>query len=125
MSRVILDSVIAHGIDITRIERIRKLSKEDAFVKRVFTEAEAGYATARRDPAMYYARVFAAKEAVMKALGTGWSKEVGWRDIEIIEAGGSPTVRLYNGAESVLSGRAVHLSISCTKEYAVAMAVIE
>lgn len=70
----------------------------DRFLRRVFTEAEIAYCTRRRDPVPHLAGRFAAKEATMKALGTGLSRGVTWRDIEVVRRGGPPQLRLSGGA---------------------------
>lgn len=70
----------------------------DRFLRRVFTEAEIAYCTRRRDPVPHLAGRFAAKEATMKALGTGLSRGVAWKDIEVFRRGGPPQLRLSGGA---------------------------
>jgi len=70
----------------------------ERFLRRVFTEGEIAYCTRRRDPAPHLAGRFAAKEACMKALGTGHSRGVLWKDIEVVRHGGPPQLRLHGGA---------------------------
>ena len=70
----------------------------DRFLRRVFTEGEIAYCTRRRDPVPHLAGRFAVKEAAMKALGTGHSRGVLWKDIEVVRAGGPPQLRLHGGA---------------------------
>ena len=92
--------VIGIGIDATDLPRIADLLERygERFLKRVFTAAEIAYCTARRDPVPSLGGRFAVKEAAMKALGTGLSRGVGWKDIEVVRAGGPPQLRLHGGA---------------------------
>ncbi|MFG0326428.1 MAG: holo-ACP synthase [Phycisphaerales bacterium JB037] len=96
--------MLAHGIDLVEVERIADLlvRHEDRFPERCFTEAERAYCDdrGRRRPEHYAAR-FAAKEAVMKALGTGLRHGISWTDIEVTRDGaGAPGVRLSGVAQS-------------------------
>ena len=93
-------NVIGLGIDATDIPRVAGMLKRygDRFLQRVFTEGEIAYCTQRRDPAPHLAGRFAAKEACMKALGTGHSVEVQWKDIEVVREAGSPQLVLHGGA---------------------------
>ncbi len=70
----------------------------DRFLQRIFTEGEIAYCTRRRDPVPHLAGRFAAKEAAMKALGTGHSRGVLWKDIEVVRVGGPPQLQLHGGA---------------------------
>jgi holo-[acyl-carrier protein] synthase len=70
----------------------------DRFLRRVFTDAEIAYCTRQRDPVPSLAGRFAAKEATMKALGTGHSRGVLWKDIEVLRQGGAPRLRFDGGA---------------------------
>jgi holo-[acyl-carrier protein] synthase len=93
--------IIGIGMDATEIDRIAAVIDRygDRFVRRIFTEGEIAYATRRRDPVPHFAGRFAAKEAAMKALGTGHSQGVLWRDIEVVRApGGPPQLRFHGGA---------------------------
>jgi holo-[acyl-carrier protein] synthase len=94
-------SVIGLGIDLVEVSRIRALllKSGDRFKDRVFTPSEVAYCDSCADGAMNYAARFAAKEAVAKALGTGFSNGVSWRDIEVLRSDvGMPSVRLHGGA---------------------------
>ena len=93
-------NIIGIGIDATDIDRIEAAVARygDRFLQRVFTEGEIAYATRRRNPAPSLAGRFAAKEAAMKALGTGHSQGVLWRDIEVVREGGPPQLRFHGGA---------------------------
>ena len=92
--------IIGLGVDLTDIPRIAQTYAQygERFLKRVFTEGEIAYCTRRRDPAPHLAGRFAAKEACMKALGTGHSRGVLWKDIEVVRHGGPPQLRLHGGA---------------------------
>ena len=92
--------IIGIGIDATDIPRIAAAIARygDRFTHRVFTEAEIAYCSSKHNPAPHYAGRFAAKEAAMKALGTGMSQGVNWRDIEVIRGGGPPRLQLHGGA---------------------------
>jgi holo-[acyl-carrier protein] synthase len=93
-------NIISIGIDATEIDRIGAAVARfgDRFLRRVFTEGEIAYATRRRNPAPHLAGRFAAKEAAMKALGTGHSHGVLWRDIEVVRVAGPPQLRFQGGA---------------------------
>lgn len=86
-------------MDATEIDRIESTIARygDRFLRRIFTEGEIAYATRRRNPAPHFAGRFAAKEAGMKALGTGHSHGVLWRDIEVVRAPGGPPQLLFHG----------------------------
>jgi holo-[acyl-carrier protein] synthase len=93
-------NIIGIGMDATEIDRIQATVTRfgDRFLHRVFTEGEIAYAMRRRNPAPHLAGRFAAKEAAMKALGTGHSRGVLWRDIEVVRApGGPPQLRFHGG----------------------------
>lgn len=121
--------ILGIGIDIAEIGRIKKALTHAAFALRVFTAAEREYCEARGvQAAASYAARFAGKEAVMKAFGTGLSKG-SWQDVEIIvDEMGKPKVVLQ-GYFALLAQnrkvRQVHISLSHTREYAVAQAVLE
>ena len=115
------------GIDIIEISRITQTVKRwgDRFLLRTYTEGELAYCRGR--PPQLAAR-FAAKEAVMKALGTG-IRSVGWRDVEVVRArSGAPSIKLHGRGAKVAKRLAlsqVALSLSHSREYAVASVVME
>ena len=92
--------IIGIGIDATDIPRIEQAIARygDRFLHRVFTDAEIAYCSARHRPAPHYAGRFAAKEAAMKALGTGHTQGVLWKSIEVVRGGGPPRVVFHDGA---------------------------
>ncbi len=118
-------SIMDTGIDITLIERIKRLTGEDAFSGRVFTQMELSRAKAMKSPAPYLAGLFCAKEAFMKALGTGWTNGVSWQDIEVRQTKGRPTISLSGRAAELTGSRRTHLSIACSKKLAIATVVLE
>ena len=93
-------NIIGIGMDATEIDRIEATVARfgDRFLRRVFTDGEIAYSTRRRNPAPHLAGRFAAKEAAMKALGTGHSQGVLWRDIEVVRVSGPPQLRFHGGA---------------------------
>jgi len=85
------------GIDIAQVSRMEAAVERHGprFLKRLFTETELAYCQRHRDPGRHYAARFAAKEATMKALGTGWNGAVSWKSIEVVNLpSGEPTLRL-------------------------------
>jgi len=96
-----IPTVLSIGVDIEEVSRVDDLMQRygDRFINRVFTDAEATYCQARRFPACHLAARFSAKEATMKALGTGRSKGVLWKDIEVVRKNGPPHLVLRGGAK--------------------------
>jgi holo-[acyl-carrier protein] synthase len=105
-------NIIGLGIDLTDILRIEHTLGRfgNRFVTRIFTPGEIAYCQRRRNPAPHFAGRFAAKEAAMKALGTGHSRGVLWRDIEVVRAGGPPQLRFHGGAARIFE--AMHAKTS-------------
>jgi holo-[acyl-carrier protein] synthase len=93
-------NILGIGLDATDIPRVADLLDRygERFLQRVFTPGEIAYCTKRRNPAPHLAGRFAAKEAAMKALGTGQSHGVLWKDIEVVRGGGPPRLQLHGGA---------------------------
>ena len=118
------------GIDLVEVERIHSLLEKNAdrFKHRVFTEGEIQYCDSCAESAMHYAARFAAKEAVAKALGTGFAEGVGWADIEVLRSeSGAPTVVLHGGAARVAAQAGVTrvlLSLTHTRATAGASALL-
>ncbi len=116
------------GVDIIEIERIKASMEKDGgrFTAKVFTDAEIAYCSSKQNAAQHYAARFAAKEAVSKALSTGWSGAFRWKDVEITnDASGRPKVTLSGALGINLKGSAVMVSLSHSETHVVAMAVIE
>jgi holo-[acyl-carrier protein] synthase len=95
-----MSNIIGLGLDATDIPRIRATMDRygERFLRRVFTDVEVAYCMRRRDPAIHFAGRFAAKEAAMKALGTGHTQQVLWRDVEVVRRGGPPQLQFHGGA---------------------------
>ncbi len=93
-------SIVGLGFDVTDIPRVADILRRygDHFLRRAFTEHEIAYCTRRRNPAPHLAGRFAAKEAAMKALGTGHSRGVTWKDVEVFRIAGPPELRLHGEA---------------------------
>ena len=123
--------IVGTGIDIAEVARIEEAIARfgDRFLKRVFTEGEIRYCDAKANRAERYAARFAAKEAAMKALGTGWNHGVRWRDCEITrQPGGRPTMVFHGKAAEFaaqLGAVRVALSLSHTVEQAIAQVILE
>ena len=117
--------IIGTGLDATEIDRIAAAIERygDRFVQRVFTEHEIAYCRAKRDFASSFAARFAAKEAAMKALGTGHSRGVFWKGIEVFRRTGPPQLRFYHGAAdrlATLGASGALLTLTHSKELAIA-----
>ena len=115
------------GFDETDIPRIAAALERygDRFLRRVFTDGEIAYCTRRKDPAPHLAARFAAKEAGMKALGTGHSRGVLWKDLEVVRVGGPPQLRLHGGAAARANRMGVQSSLlTLTHSESLAMAQV-
>jgi holo-[acyl-carrier protein] synthase len=123
--------IVGTGIDIAEVPRIAESIQRfgDRFLQRVFTEGEIRYCDSKANRVERYAARFAAKEAAMKALGTGWSYGIRWRDIEVArQPGRRPTIQFYGKAAEFaarLKTRNISLSISHTPEQAIASVILE
>ena len=99
----------------------------DRFLHRIFTEGEIAYCARRRVPAIHFAGRFAAKEAAMKALGTGRSRVVLWRDVEVVRVSGPPQLQLHGGAArrfAAIGGVSSRLSITHSDQLAMAQYIL-
>jgi holo-[acyl-carrier protein] synthase len=123
--------IVGTGIDLAEVPRIADSIRRfgDRFVQRIFTEGEIHYCESKANRVERYAARFAAKEAAMKALGTGWSHGVTWRDLEVCRMpGGRPTITFHGkAAEFATRLGVVHvaLSLSHTKDHAIAQVILE
>ena len=123
--------IVGTGVDIVEIERIRKVMErqKDRFINRVFTPEEQRFCKKFRNPAPHFSARFAAKEALFKALGTGWAKGVSWLDVEVQRKDRhAPIMVLHGEAEKQsvrLGANRVHLSLSHSDQWAVAMVILE
>src|SRR3954463_6438164 len=124
-----MSSIIGLGIDATDIPRIADVIDKygDRFLRRVFTDGEIAYCQRHRVPAINFAARFAAKEAGMKALGTGHTLGVLWRDLEVVRRGGPPRLEFHGGAArrlAAIGGRSSLLSITHSDDLAMAQVII-
>lgn len=123
--------IVGTGIDIAEVPRIAQSIERfgERFLRRVFTEGEIRYCEAKANRVERYAARFAAKEAGMKALGTGWNHGVTWRDVEVARAPGSrPTIQFHGKAAEVaarLGAKHIALSLTHSETYAIAQVILE
>ena len=123
--------IVAIGIDIIEVARVREvLQRTPRFRERVFTATERAYCDSRGAvAAQHYAARFAAKEAALKALQTGWRGGISWHDIEITSLDSGAPVLIFNGEVKRLmessGATAAHLSMSHTSEHAIAQVILE
>jgi holo-[acyl-carrier protein] synthase len=121
--------IIAHGIDLVDCSRIERMIERhgERFVSRVFTEAEQAYARKYHQPIERYAGRFAAKEAVLKLVGTGWRGRIAWTDVEVRnDPLGRPEVVLSGQVEEIARSMGIErisVSITHTADLAIASAV--
>ena len=121
--------IVGLGTDIVEVDRIAKMIAEhgDHFLERVFTPGEIAHCRGRKESAPHFAGRWAAKEAVMKVLGTGFTTDVGWTDIEVVtQPSGRPVIVLHGTTRETadrLGIAEVLVSISHTKNYATATAI--
>ena len=116
------------GVDVVSVPRMAEIlgRQGERFLRRVFTEGERAYCGAKARPAEHLAARFAAKEAVLKALGV--PAGLSWHEMEVVEEGGAPRVRLHGRAAAAARarrGHRFHLSLSHSAQSAVAMVVAE
>ncbi len=121
--------IIAHGIDLVDFPRIEEMVKQhgERFLNKVFTDAEQAYAEAKKDGTEKLAGRFAAKEAILKLMGTGWRGKIAWTDIEIVNnPAGQPEVTLTGEVKKIadkLGIKHISISITHTANFAIASAV--
>jgi len=123
--------ILGTGVDIAEVPRIRGSIKRfgDRFLRRIFTDGEIRYCEQKARRFESYAARFAAKEAAMKALGTGWSHGIRWRDIEVVRPKGQrPTLQFHGQAAAIaakLGTNNIALSLTHTSEQALAHVILE
>lgn len=120
--------IVGTGIDIAEVDRIAESITRfgDRFLHRIYTEGEIRYCESKANRFERYAARFAAKEAAMKALGTGWNHGVRWRDIEVTrQPGGRPTL-IFHGKAAEFAARlgTTNIALSLTHTVAQAMAQV-
>jgi holo-[acyl-carrier protein] synthase len=124
-----VSNILGLGLDATDIDRIADTIERygERFLGRIFTAGEIAYCTRRKVPAIHFAGRFAAKEAAMKALGTGHSRGVLWRDVEVVRHGGPPQLQLHGGAArhfASMGGVSTLLTITHSDALALAQVII-
>jgi holo-[acyl-carrier protein] synthase len=123
--------IVGTGVDISEVPRIRRARERfgERFLKRVFTPEELRYCLAKANAAERLAARFAAKEAGMKAIGTGLRHGITWQDVEVVRRPGQrPNLRFHRKAAEFadrLGCKRVHLSLSHTREQAIAYVILE
>jgi len=116
------------GVDLVEVNRLEKVMERwgTRFIEKVFTPLERRYCSSKHNPSPHYAARFAAKEAVAKALATGWSGGFRWKDVEVTNDDlGKPSVILHGQVKTLLKECQVLISISHTEEMVIASAIIE
>jgi holo-[acyl-carrier protein] synthase len=116
------------GIDIIEIDRVKEVVDRwgDQFLHKIFTDNEIAYARSKRNSVQHLAARFAVKEAVAKALATGWQGGFRWKDIEVgNDANGKPTVTLAGDLGTRLAGANIHVSISHSDTVVAGVAIVE
>jgi holo-[acyl-carrier protein] synthase len=120
--------ILGIGSDLADVDRIRRSVAQygNRFLERIYTEAERGYALNKANSAERFAARFAAKEAGMKAIGTGWSRGVRWKDFEVVnQRSGRPALQLHGVAREIAEGMGVNrISISLTHTAQLAFAIV-
>jgi len=122
--------ILEIGVDLVEIDRIKDICLKwgDKFEERVFTPREIAYCKSKKSRYQSLAVRFAAKEAVFKALGTGWSSGLSWRDVEVVnDSRGKPSIVLTGEAQhraELIGAQKVMVSLSHTKKYAVASVIL-
>ena len=123
MRKIPMQNVVGIGTDIVELEKISRYSNKKSFLNKVFTKNEIEYAKSKKNKIPHLATAFAAKEAVFKALGTGW---INPKDIEIIRnKKGKPKAVISGDLKKYLKNKNVMLTLSYSNHYAVAFAVIK
>lgn len=123
--------IVGIGTDLAEVGRIRGSIAQfgDRFLHRIYTDGERAYASSKANAAERFAARFAAKEAGMKAVGTGWRRGVTWKDFEVVnERSGRPVLILSGVARGIadeLGVRRVSVSLTHTQEMAFAVVILE
>ena len=126
-SRAVATNIEAIGIDLVEVPRIAEAVRRfgERFVSRVFTPWEIQYCSSKINPELSFAARFAVKEAVFKAIGTGFSEGVKWTSVEVVnDKRGQPEVRLGQGIRKHIGDKRIVISLAHTKEYAIASAIL-
>jgi holo-[acyl-carrier protein] synthase len=122
-------AIVGHGIDLIECDRVEHVWRQhpERFLARILTPAERAYCLRHKHPVPHIAGRFAAKEAILKLLGTGWRGPIAWTDMEIVnDPAGRPVVRLGGHVARLAADQGiarVHLSITHTQKHAAASAI--
>ena len=122
-------NILGIGTDIIEVDRIGQMidKHDDLFLRRVFTPLEIEYCGGRKSAMQHYAGRWAAKEAALKALGTGWSRGIKWTDMEVANLmGGKPELKIHGVASDIATEMGIHemqISISHCRAFAVAYVI--
>lgn len=123
--------IVGHGIDLIEVARIAQMQERHGqrFLDRVFTPAEQAYAASSKRCVEHLAARFAAKEAALKAIGTGWRDGIAWTDVEVVvEPSGRPVLRLHHAAAEVAKELGITswtISLTHTASHAIASVIGE
>lgn len=123
--------IVGTGVDIAEVPRVAAAIERfgERFLKRIFTDAEINYCDSKHNRVERFAARFAAKEAALKAIGTGLRMGISWREVEVTRLpGGRPTISFHGVAgrfAAKLGTKHAHLSLSHTKEHAIAYVILE
>ena len=125
-----MSKIFGAGIDLIEISRINKSIKNKNFIDRIYSKSEIQQARFLKNKSSFFAKRFAAKEAFSKAIGTGITEGISFKEISVVNnIKGKPTIKLSGKTKSVLLKKIkkarVHLSLSDEKNHAVAMVIIE
>jgi holo-[acyl-carrier protein] synthase len=123
-----MSKILGIGVDVVDVQRMKDVLEKQGkvFLDKVFSDMEVTYCKTRRKPYIHFGARFAAKEAVAKAMRTGWSGAFHWRDIEVVnDQSGAPHILLSRDVARALDQCSVHLSLSHTDNTIVAFVVLE
>ena len=123
-------NIVGNGVDIVENKRIKHSLKIDGFTKRIFTENEISQSKKKKNKINFFAKRFAAKEAFVKAIGTGFRENISFKDIEVQNSvTGKPIMRLSNNVKNLLKKKfkiknyKIYLSLSDEKRYSIAYVI--
>ena len=123
-----MSKILGIGVDVVDVQRMKDVLEKQGkvFLDKVFSDMEVTYCKTRKKPYIHFGERFAAKEAVAKAMRTGWSGAFHWRDIEVVnDQSGAPHILLSRDVAKALDQCRVHLSLSHTDNTVVAFVVLE
>ena len=125
-----MSKIFGAGIDLIEISRISKSIKNKNFIDRIYSKSEIQKARSLKNKSSFFAKRFAAKEAFSKAIGTGISEGISFKEISVVNnIKGKPTIKLSGKTKNIVLKKIkkakVHLSLSDEKKYAIAMVIIE